>query len=108
MENRYGFEFEYRARRIAGASKVLCKEDMDKIDPAKSSPSAIYVRCGNCGEYMDFASGPEDALNGKWICRTCRVYVRETKIWRQINREVELCDDILNGLDDDDSENTDE
>ena len=109
-KDRYGFEFEYRDRRIVGMSKRLTEEDMDEIDkltPAKRSKSgAFYVRCGKCGKYMDFINGPDEAADGKWMCRACRVYMREWKAWKQLNNEIAFCDEILSGLDD--SEDTEE
>lgn len=101
-ENRYGFEFEYRNRRIVGVSKRLSPEETDKISSAKwnltdGGTGALCVRCGNCGVHMDYI-----CKSRKWVCPVCGVGVMERTIWKQINREVELCDEILSGLDDED------
>ena len=91
-KDRYGFEFTYHNRRVVGMSRRLTEEEMDEIDKSKRSEiSAMYVRCGKCGEYMDF-------VDDRWICRKCRVYMREQKAWKQINREIAMCDEILNNL----------
>ena len=96
-----GFEFTYGSRHL-GKSKPISQSEMGRIEPTKCGNQddvPLYVRCRKCGAYMDFTNGPTGMMDGKWICPTCGVGVRERSVFNQLERENE---EFLNDMDSDD------
>ena len=87
--NGFGFIFNYNKR--LSKSKVIPKNDVLEINPDKRNTDEIplFVNCKPCNELMDFEIGPEDCLDGKWVCPICRSTVKEQTVYKQLDRENE-------------------
>ena len=89
-DNYVGFLFRYNNGRLNQPSS-LSKKEISEI-PVAGNSDHIYIRCGNCDEYMIFSPGATGVLDGKWRCPVCGKTVREetpyTKL-EKINREFE-------------------
>ena len=83
-----GCVFNYAHKRL-GKSRIISKEEIIKIDPHKSNTDSMFVKCGACEVYMDFTSGPTNALDGWWICPECGIKVNESTAYNQLERENE-------------------
>lgn len=85
---KFGFLFNYSCSRI-GKSQPLGEDDLSSFDPQKHNNDDVplFVRCKNCGVLMDFTPGPNDDLNGKWICPECKTKVRERTAYSELGRE---------------------
>lgn len=89
-----GFEFVYNNRRLS-KSKLIYQKDIRQIPESKGNADRMFVKCGTCGVYMDFADGV-DTLGGRWVCPSCGVKVRERTAYTQLDREN---NDFLNDWD---------
>ena len=83
-----GFLFAYAGGKI-GRSVSLPKGEVDKIDARKRNKDDVplFVRCSTCGEYMDFSPGPENLMDGTWVCPTCKATVKESAPYRKLSKE---------------------
>lgn len=83
------FVFKYRNRKLGKASIVDASE-MDDLPARKHNAEGddyIYIYCCKCNEYMDFVQGDPYAMNGHWICPSCRAKVRERTPYLELGRE---------------------
>lgn len=85
-----GFVFEYRNQRL-GRSNPIFRDDIDRLDSSKHNNDEVplFVKCHHCNEYMDFETGPNGILDGRWICPICGSRVRERTAYNQLERENE-------------------
>ena len=99
--DKFGFLFNYSSSRL-GKSQPLGEDDISSFDSAKhnSDDAPLFVRCKKCGVLMDFAPGPNDELDGKWICPECKTKVRERTAYSELSRENDAF--LTDFLDDDD------
>lgn len=83
-----GFVFTYGKRHLS-KSKVIFKDDVDRINPAKrnADETPLFVECRACKELMDFKPGFHGFLDGWWVCPSCDVRVKERTIYIQLDRE---------------------
>ena len=86
-----GFEFTCGSRHL-GRSRPISKNEMSKFEPTKRGNEEdvpLFVKCRDCGAYMDYMKRSMGDLSGKWICPECGTGVRERSVFRQLERENE-------------------
>lgn len=84
-----GFEFGYRDKRLL-KSKPVFKDQLEALDPAKrggADESPLFVKCLDCGEYMDFTPGPSRIADGFWTCPACGAKVKERSVYLKLSKE---------------------
>ena len=91
MKNEFdspGYEFTYSNRHIS-KSRRISLEDMVSLTSTKHNKDEypMFVKCGTCGQYMDFQEGNTELMSGKWVCKTCGVGMKEETAYKQLDRE---------------------
>lgn len=100
MNSITGFMFTYGNAKLS-KSKPISEDECNLILKNKRNTDDIplYVKCKHCHQFMNFVIGPNNCLDGKWICSNCNIKVREKTIYSQLERENEKY--ILKFIDED-------
>ena len=89
-----GNVFVYANRKL-GPSRELTKQDVADIPEGKRNSQEdfpLYVKCRQCGVYMDYIPSGKPYTFGSWRCPTCNVKVREETAFNQLDREIKKTD----------------
>ncbi|WP_347256087.1 hypothetical protein [Anaerostipes sp. PC18] len=86
--NEFGYRFDYSKKHL-GKSKELSIDEIRKIDDSKSNNNdiPIFIRCKQCDTYMEFKPGPENLLDGCWVCPICNSKVKEITPYTKLESE---------------------
>ncbi len=88
----FGTEYVYKNHQLGGERFIPLKE-LSKIGAFKCNDDKIFIRCGKCDIYMNFAHGLSGIALGKWFCPECETFVKETTVNRYISELEPLVDE---------------
>lgn len=92
QDSNTGMEYTYKHHRLGG-EKFIPSEELSKIGAFKCNEDRVFIRCGECDIYMNFAHRPVEVGNGKWFCPKCGTFVKETTVNRYIGEIKPMIDE---------------
>ena len=92
-----GFIFTYFRKHLS-RSKVVFREETTEIDNSKHNRDStpLYIKCKSCQVLMDYKTETDKNLNGWWVCSSCGARVKETTVYRQLERENRYSKEFAN------------
>lgn len=81
----FGFELTYKNGRLGKINNIY-PDKMNEIGNSKCCDDPhIFVKCGNCGTYMDYIHSISNSYSGKWVCFDCGKYVKQSTVNRHFS-----------------------